>query len=103
MRLFGEEGKLSFISFLKLPEYRKTFLNLSELFTSRALFPIISCPEIQWRGNYFRTRGGGGKDRERQSREREIMFFAGNGVFFIPKTNVLEKKDFAVIGVSFCP
>jgi len=56
----------------------------------------------QWPGNYFRT---GGQDRERQSREREIKFFAKIGVFFIPKTSVLlkEKKVFAGFGVSFCP
>jgi len=44
----------------------------------------------QWRGNYFRT--GGRQDRERQSREREIMFFAGNGVFLFPKQAFSKKK-----------
>jgi len=42
--------------------------------------------KLQWRGNYFRT---GGQDRERQSREREIWFFAEIGLFFVPKTSVL--------------
>jgi len=33
--------------------------------------------------------GQGGQDRERQSREREIKFFAEIGLFFVPKTCVL--------------
>jgi len=32
---------------------------------------------------------GGGQDRERQSLEREIKFFAEIRVFFVPKTSVL--------------
>jgi len=36
----------------------------------------------QWRRNYFTT---GGQDRERQSRERVIKFFA----FIVPKRRVL--------------
>jgi len=32
--------------------------------------------------------GGGGQERERQSRERNIKFFAEIGVFIIPKTSV---------------
>jgi len=44
--------------------------------------------------------GQGGKDREGQSRERKIKFFAGIGaffcrirrVFFVPKASVLQKE-----------
>jgi len=33
------------------------------------------------------------KDRERQSRESKIKFFAEIGMFYIPKTSVLKKKS----------
>jgi len=36
--------------------------------------------------------GQGGQDRERQSRELEIMFFAENGVSFYPYNNRSLKK-----------
>jgi len=46
---------------------------------------------------------GARQDRECQSREREIKFFAGIGALFCPKKSFLQKKGLCRIKRVFCP
>jgi len=90
-------------SLSQLAQIADTLVQMSPL-SIAALTHILNKQPFceQWCGNYFRT---GGQNRERQSRESEIKFFAEIGVFYCPKNKrSLKKKGLrSGLGVIFCP